>query len=202
MVFNIKHFSSAHVQINWCCPGWKSCLEGAANSTTATGATGATNARYMWGFQDIWSVIQFVGLFFMPVWPGCLIQKSQWKEAKEILIQIRNTNAVDEENYEIKSNYEEMKRSHEMTECSRSWRSTISYPLVLTDVGDAMFYQKPLHAMWRMSSRDIRNGRILCRQFVEYSDLFLIVALSSADFLWLQVLNIFEYFICWRHSRM
>lgn len=51
----------------------------------------------------------------MPVWPGCLIQKSQWKEAKEILIQIRNTNAVDEENYEIKSNCEEMKRSHEMT---------------------------------------------------------------------------------------
>lgn len=47
--------------------------------------------------------------------PRYLIQKSQLKEAGEIIIQIRNTNPVDEENYEIKSNFEEMKRSHEMT---------------------------------------------------------------------------------------
>lgn len=86
--------------------------------------------RYMWGFQGIWSVIQFIGLLFMPESPRWLVQKSQLKEAEKVLIKIRNTNAVDEEIYEIKSNWEEMKRSYEMAGNENVYLRIIKTPSV------------------------------------------------------------------------
>lgn len=86
--------------------------------------------RYMWGFQGIWSVIQFIGLLFMPESPRWLIQKSQLKEAEKVLIKIRNTTAVDEEIYEIKRNWEEMKRSYEMSGNENVYLRMIKTPSV------------------------------------------------------------------------
>ncbi|GAB1609065.1 proton myo-inositol cotransporter-like isoform X1 [Argonauta hians] len=69
--------------------------------------------RYMWGFQGIWSVIQFTGLLFMPESPRWLVQKSRFEEGKAALAKLRNGNDVDYEFSQIKESCEEDQKNNQ-----------------------------------------------------------------------------------------
>ncbi|XP_039990048.1 proton myo-inositol cotransporter-like isoform X8 [Xiphias gladius] len=63
--------------------------------------------RYMLGLSILPAVLQFVGFFFLPESPRWLLQKGRSQEAHQVLSQIREGQAVDEEYDAIRTSIEE-----------------------------------------------------------------------------------------------
>lgn len=61
----------------------------------------------MLGLSVVPSVLQFLGFFFLPESPRWLLQKGHSQEAREVLMQIRATESVNEEYDSIKGIIEE-----------------------------------------------------------------------------------------------
>ncbi|XP_041651447.1 proton myo-inositol cotransporter-like isoform X2 [Cheilinus undulatus] len=63
--------------------------------------------RYMLGLSVVPAMLQFFGFFFLPESPRWLLQKGRSQEARQVLIQIRGDEGVDEEYNHIKASIEE-----------------------------------------------------------------------------------------------